>query len=206
MSQELDNLRLTLEQARKALHQAHMRIEQLEAHILPKDTPLSPTTSPHLYGQVLDTLLEGCQVIDFDWRYLYVNDMAAQFGRRPKSDYIGHKIQALYPGIEATELFAVLNQCLIERRAHPPSEERAESQADGDRQQGDDREFAEQDRRDLLPREADHAQRCEFAAPLREGDACAVVDHSGGDDASEDEINSLHHAQVLGDRIVEAVD
>ncbi len=117
MSHELDNLRLALEQTREALHQAHMRIEQLEAHILPKDTPLSPTTSPHLYGQVLDTLLEGCQVIDFDWRYLYVNDMAAQFGRRPKSDYIGHKIQALYPGIEATELFAVLNQCMIERRA-----------------------------------------------------------------------------------------
>ncbi len=116
MSHELEDLRLALEQTREALHQAHKRIEQLEARILPEDTQLSPVFSPHLHSRILDTLLEGCQIIGFDWRYLYINDRAAEYGRRPKSDYIGHTVQELYPGIEISAFFAALKRCMIERR------------------------------------------------------------------------------------------
>ena len=65
---------------------------------------------------ILDSLLEGCQVIGFDWRYLYVNEAAARQGRRPKEELLGRTMMEAYPGIEDTPMFAVLRQCMEERR------------------------------------------------------------------------------------------
>jgi PAS domain S-box-containing protein len=67
------------------------------------------------YRHVLDGMLEGCQIIDRDWRYLYLNDAAAAHGRRAKADMLGHTMTEMYPGIEATALFASLRECM-ERR------------------------------------------------------------------------------------------
>jgi PAS domain S-box-containing protein len=67
---------------------------------------------------VLDSLLEGCQVIGFDWKYLYVNDAAAKQGRRLREEFLGRTMTEAYPGIENTEMFAVLRRCMEERTAH----------------------------------------------------------------------------------------
>ncbi len=32
----------------------------------------------------LDYMIEGCQIIDYDWRYVYVNEAAAKQGRKTK--------------------------------------------------------------------------------------------------------------------------
>jgi two-component system cell cycle sensor histidine kinase/response regulator CckA len=61
---------------------------------------------------VLDNLLEGCQVIGRDWRYLYVNDAAARQGRRPKEQLLRRTIMEVYPGIEGTPMFEVLRECM----------------------------------------------------------------------------------------------
>jgi len=37
-----------------------------------------------LLGNVLDNLLDGCKVIDHDWRYSYVNDALARQGAHAK--------------------------------------------------------------------------------------------------------------------------
>lgn len=67
------------------------------------------------YRTTLDHMLEGCQIIGFDWRYLYLNDVAARHGQRCKEDLLGRTMMECYPGIEHTPLFATLTKCLTER-------------------------------------------------------------------------------------------
>src|SRR5690606_9673781 len=37
------------------------------------------------FRSTLDNILESCQLLDFDWRYLYLNDAAAVQNKRPNS-------------------------------------------------------------------------------------------------------------------------
>lgn len=71
--------------------------------------------SENRYRATLDTLMEGCQIIGFDWRYLYVNDAAANYGRRGKDELIGRTVTEMYPGIENTDLFATMKIAMTER-------------------------------------------------------------------------------------------
>lgn len=70
------------------------------------------------YQHLLDHMLEGCQVIGFDWRYLYVNDAVAAQGRRGRDELLGHTMMDMYPGIDSTPLFDVLRRCMDERTPH----------------------------------------------------------------------------------------
>ena len=70
------------------------------------------------YRNTLDSMMEGCQIIGFDWRYLYVNDAAAKHGRSAKEALLNNKMVELYPGIENTEMFIHLKQCMEERVNH----------------------------------------------------------------------------------------
>ncbi len=67
------------------------------------------------YHTTLDNMLEGCQIIGFDWRYLYLNDAAAEQGRYPKAALLGHTMMEMYPGIRDTPLFGLLEQCMEDR-------------------------------------------------------------------------------------------
>lgn len=67
--------------------------------------------SEERYRSMLDNMLEGCQIIDLDWKYIYINDSAAKQGRLPKEKYIGRSMMELYPGIENTEMFMALRNC-----------------------------------------------------------------------------------------------
>lgn len=71
--------------------------------------------SEERYRNTLNNMMEGCQIIDFDWRYIYVNDTAALHGRRKPEEMLMRTMMELYPGIEVTELFAALRDCM-ERR------------------------------------------------------------------------------------------
>lgn len=63
----------------------------------------------------LDCLAEGFQIIDADWKYVYVNPAAAKHGRRDAAALIGKPMMDAYPGIDRTPLFAVLRTCMEER-------------------------------------------------------------------------------------------
>lgn len=65
----------------------------------------------------LDLMLEGCQLIGFDWRYLYVNDALVAQGRRTRAELLGHTMLEAYPGLDQTPLFKVLRHCM-ETRTH----------------------------------------------------------------------------------------
>ena len=67
---------------------------------------------------LLDHLIEGCQVIDRDWRYIYVNAVAAAHGRASKEDLLGRTMLEVYPGIESTPMFAALRRCMDEGTSH----------------------------------------------------------------------------------------
>ncbi len=67
------------------------------------------------YRNTLDNMIEGCQIISYDWKYLYINNAAAKHGRREKEEYIGRSMLELYPGIDKTDMFKKLECCMIER-------------------------------------------------------------------------------------------
>jgi len=60
-------------------------------------------------------MLEGCQIIGFDWKYLYLNDVAIKHSRSTKEELIGKTMMDVYPGIENTEMFQYMNLCMKER-------------------------------------------------------------------------------------------
>lgn len=86
---------------------------------------------------VLDSLLEGCQVISFEWRYLYVNDTVAVQGALAKEKLLGRTMMECYPGIDRTDMFSVLTRCMLEptpkalRWAESVRRARARSRAPG---------------------------------------------------------------------------
>ncbi|GEP50510.1 hypothetical protein FNO01nite_11820 [Flavobacterium noncentrifugens] len=63
----------------------------------------------------LDSLLEGIQVIDFNWRYIYLNDVTVQQSKAQKEDLLGFTMMEKFPGIENTPLFRHLNRCMTLR-------------------------------------------------------------------------------------------
>jgi PAS domain S-box-containing protein len=67
--------------------------------------------------QVLDTLTEGCQVIGPDYTYRYLNDAAVRQSRRAREALLGRRMEEVFPGIESTPMFAMLQRCMEERVA-----------------------------------------------------------------------------------------
>ena len=64
----------------------------------------------------IQTLLEGVQIIGYDWTYLYLNEAAERHARRPAADLIGRRMPECYPGIELTQMFAVLSRVMQSRQ------------------------------------------------------------------------------------------
>jgi PAS domain S-box-containing protein len=69
------------------------------------------------FRQTLDSMLEGAQIIDFEYRYVYLNDAIEKQARFRKHELIGYTMMEKYPGIEKTEVFASIKACM-ENREH----------------------------------------------------------------------------------------
>ena len=67
------------------------------------------------FRNTVENMIEGYQVIDCGWRYVYVNEAAAEQGRQSREKLIGRTMMEMYPGIEKTEMFRHLKKCMIER-------------------------------------------------------------------------------------------
>ena len=66
--------------------------------------------------ETLDGLLQGFQIIGFDWTYLYVNPVVAAQGRSTPTQLIGRTMWDAYPGIDQTPLFDHLRRCMTDRK------------------------------------------------------------------------------------------
>lgn len=74
--------------------------------------------SEERFRGTLENMLEGCQIIDFDWRYTFINDTAVVHGRVSREDKIGRTMMEVYPDIENTALFTALQLCMKNRTPH----------------------------------------------------------------------------------------
>jgi PAS domain S-box-containing protein len=66
----------------------------------------------------LDNMLEGGQILDFDWRYIYINNAAEKHNQRPKEELLGNRYIDMWPGIEKTQIFTLIKSCLEERKSY----------------------------------------------------------------------------------------
>ena len=67
------------------------------------------------FRETLDNMLEGIQIHDFDWRYTYVNEALVKYSTYTREELMGYTLMEKYPGIEQTDLFKVMERCMIER-------------------------------------------------------------------------------------------
>lgn len=69
------------------------------------------------FREKLDNMREGIQIIDHDWRYIYVNDALVAQSHYTREQLLGHTPMELYPGVESTELYRVLTEVMTGRVA-----------------------------------------------------------------------------------------
>ncbi len=69
------------------------------------------------YHYALSHMMEGVQIIDFNWKYLYLNDEALKQSTYDLDQLVGHTMMEMYPGVEKTLLFANLQQGMLLRKS-----------------------------------------------------------------------------------------
>lgn len=67
---------------------------------------------------IFDKMIEGVQIIDKDWKYIYVNDVVAIHGKYNKDELLGYTMMEKYPGIEHTDMFKHIQKCMQEDTPH----------------------------------------------------------------------------------------
>ncbi len=68
------------------------------------------------YKNILDGISEGCQIINFEWRYIFINSVAARYSRRTKEDLETRTLMELFPDLVESPLFAAMRRCMNERK------------------------------------------------------------------------------------------
>jgi two-component system, cell cycle sensor histidine kinase and response regulator CckA len=68
-----------------------------------------------LYRNALDSILEGCEIIDFTWRHIFINTSATRHSNRRKEDLLDNPLMEVFPGIEHTDAYAAFERCMNER-------------------------------------------------------------------------------------------
>lgn len=63
----------------------------------------------------LDNMIEGCQIIGYDYKYLFLNKAALESSRKTSEELLGKTMMECYPGIENTEMFSKLKSCMETR-------------------------------------------------------------------------------------------
>ncbi len=104
-----------LEEAARDLSFALDHLENTEKHAR---IEVALRASEERYRTTLDSMMEGCQLVDFNWRYLYLNDVAAIHNRRPNAELLGKSMQEVWPGIEDSMAFIPLRQCMHKREPY----------------------------------------------------------------------------------------
>ncbi|MBN1190503.1 MAG: PAS domain S-box protein [Dehalococcoidales bacterium] len=64
---------------------------------------------------ILDSMLEGCQITDREWRYLFVNNALCRQCGRTKEQLLNKSILEVFPGIDRTVWFRTMKICMDSR-------------------------------------------------------------------------------------------
>jgi PAS domain S-box-containing protein len=88
------------------LNRLDIKREQFEKKLIASESQLR---------QTMDHMMEGAQIIGFDWRYLYVNETLARHAKYSKEELLGHTVFEKYPGFENTTAYKAFKRCFDER-------------------------------------------------------------------------------------------
>ncbi|HLO72212.1 MAG TPA: CHASE3 domain-containing protein [Flavipsychrobacter sp.] len=64
------------------------------------------------YRHLMDNMIEGLQIVGYDWKYIYLNDAAVGQSKLTRERMIGKSIYELYSEKDNAELYHVLKQCM----------------------------------------------------------------------------------------------
>lgn len=67
-------------------------------------------------NSMLENMIEGVQLIGYDWKYLYLNKALERQADVKRNDLIGKTMFEVYPGIEKTEMFKNLQNAMINKQ------------------------------------------------------------------------------------------
>jgi len=82
-----------------------------------QDNGITDNTSLHQRDlpKIIDSMLEGLQILSFDWKYVYVNEALVSQSHYTREQLIGSSIFDLYPGVRDTDVFSALKACMENR-------------------------------------------------------------------------------------------
>ncbi|MCD6066684.1 MAG: domain S-box protein [Bacteroidetes bacterium] len=73
-------------------------------------------SSWHAFSKTFDLLQEGIQIIDFNWRYLYVNNVIVSLEKTSREKLLGCSLLERHPGFKKTQAFSVFADCMYTRQ------------------------------------------------------------------------------------------
>ena len=100
-------------QRRRALNQVRLINNDLDRRVKERTELLA--RSEERFRSTLETMIEGAQIIGFDWTYLYLNSAAVMHSRLSKNEMLGNRFMDVWPGVEETKLFQAINKCMEDR-------------------------------------------------------------------------------------------
>jgi PAS domain S-box-containing protein len=71
-----------------------------------------------LNSDSLDNILEGCQVLDPNLNYLFINKAAEKHNKRSKEELLGKSYVDCWPGIENSEVYRLIKDCTENQVSH----------------------------------------------------------------------------------------
>jgi len=95
-------------------HYLAIRAEITERKVAEQKLALSEERFRH----TLDNMMEGAQIIGFDWKYQYVNAAVTRHGGLTADKLLGRTMAECYPGIENTQLYGHMQRCMTDRVPH----------------------------------------------------------------------------------------
>lgn len=71
--------------------------------------------SEERFHSALNSMLEGVQIVSFNFRYLFANDALVRQSGYTREELLGYTMMEKYPGIESTEMFKQIKACMHSR-------------------------------------------------------------------------------------------
>lgn len=68
------------------------------------------------YRNILDSMMEGFQIIDFEWHFVYLNTTATQYYRRTEKELLHNTIMEVFPDIENSSVLCAIKRCMVDRK------------------------------------------------------------------------------------------
>lgn len=92
-------------------------LETIESEILLQAQSREISRVHSRYTSLLKNMSEGLQLIDYDYRYLYLNPSAIQQSKSTPEKLLGQKMSDCFPGIELSVMFSKLLESMEKRIA-----------------------------------------------------------------------------------------